>query len=314
MTTDLPSDILIKVPYLNKFLLVVWHIPILFCCRAQGSESPIIRIDILSEEAKPLSCAKTAEKIALTALYKEFRPSAYRYRQDVDRDKENAFTVGGENSDEVIKKMTGISGVDLETLEKRARPVGGTSTFLSPVEKHWEGSTQTYLRKSGDGFIEKEQSLRDLLLTDNQTVRKLGLTHQKIAEPLLAAMKEYESMGVGKAGREEKNASFNFEFQGRKYHFESTQGGGVYVIGGAEQLHKSGWEYSPLQGSFFNDHLFANYGFTITEVSTGAKLKGDALTPHLIHRYGFYQGGSYRMDPHKIADFFHLGKGSGNGQ
>jgi len=30
----------------------------------------------------------------------------------------------------------------------------------------------------------------------------------------------------------------------------------------------------------------------------------DALTPHMVYRYGFYQGGKYRTDPKRIIEFF----------
>lgn len=238
--------------------------------------------------------------------FREFTPKPYRYAQDVAMDGERAFRVGGENSDEAIARMRSLTGLPLETLNQRARPVGATSSqlgslFHEKAEPHWEGASHTHMRKSGDGFMSHNENVRDLLLKDNRRVRELGLTHQKVARPILDAMKRYEQL---------KTRQFTFEVGGKKYKFEAEHAAGndLSQPGTTYDTHvdRSGWGEGGVQGSFFNDNLFANYHMRIRDLTTGKTLELDALTPHLIHRYGFYQGGLYRTPPERIAEFFRL--------
>jgi len=74
------------------------------------------------------------------------------------------------------------------------------------------------------------------------------------------------------------------------------------------RLTGSGWTGRGVQGSFFNDELFSNNVYVIEKVAPAPgeqkSFAIDGLTPHLIHRYGFYQGGEYRQGPDAIAKFF----------
>lgn len=64
--------------------------------------------------------------------------------------------------------------------------------------------------------------------------------------------------------------------------------------------------HSELQGSPFNDEYFTNYVLAISKKGTDQKIVVDGLTPYLIYRYGFYQGGEFRVSPEDIARFFQL--------
>lgn len=153
-------------------------------------------------------------------------------------------------------------------------------------------------------------ALQDLLIRDNKLVRETGNTHQELASPLLDGIKHYTH-----------HLKTEFEHQGQKYKITSQ------MMGGAVEQHfpaslsqpkeneirrdsrkESGWTGFGVQGSPFNDELFSNRVYTFTKINSSGQLGDsftiDGLTPHMIHRYGFYQGGDYRTDPKKIIDFF----------
>ena len=241
----------------------------------------------------------------------------FRYENDVLNDGENSFTVCGINSNEVLKAITSITGVRLNTLEKRA--VGlqhndadlGVTLFQGECPVEWKGINNLSARHSGQGFIWESQSLRALLLQDNYKVfERCRLTHQKLARPLLIALREFETKKKG-----EKGVEFSYEGEGGKwlkYRVDGEQMGansGLQIGADMRNVFRSGWVGIGVQGSFFNDELFADWIFKITKLSgdkKGSELSGDALTPHLIYRYGFYQGAYYRIHPERIARFFEL--------
>jgi len=171
--------------------------------------------------------------------------------------------------------------------------------------------------------VKPEQDFRDLLLKDNQLVRAAGLTHQKIAEPMLAGFEAlYKALASGKKLQE--GESIPFSYDGQEYSISPTHMGGhikVLPIRTEEELaeyHKerlerlkkrppgTAWLGAGVQGSVFHDELFEDSIFTIQRKKDGKNLQKDMLTPHLIYRYGFYQGGDYRVDPKEVADFFGL--------
>lgn len=217
----------------------------------------------------------------------------------------NGFLVAGVNGNQDIERLLGITGVSFETLSERAYPNGGSSHSLQkrPAKENWQSLSFPYIRKSGPGLIAKDQTIKQLLLNDNQFVVEAGLNHQEVATPLLLAMRDFEESGF-------KNTVF--KFNGREFKFDAFRMGGAYGLKSLQKLDdsstfRSGWGAKDgVQGSPFNDEIFSNYEFTITDLQTGKTLKGDGLTPHLIYRYGFYQGGEFRMPPERIIDFFHL--------
>ncbi len=135
-------------------------------------------------------------------------------------------------------------------------------------------------------------------------MRSLGLTHQMIAEALLSGIEQHV-MGTG----------HKINIKGREFEViaeeldSSTEPDKVMPID-EKRKKSSGWMGRGVQGSFLNDELFMNQPFTFKKLDAkpGEKtqLTIDGLTPHLIYRYGFYQGGEYRTDPADIADFFGL--------
>ncbi|MBI4405689.1 MAG: hypothetical protein HY537_16140 [Deltaproteobacteria bacterium] len=267
--------------------------------------------------------------------YAKIRPEPFYYQKDWEKDGKKTFLIAGVNCDSIINGAQSITGVSMKYLDERAHapelydpsekgvyPYISTPRNSIKFPARWKDSWNVGFRASSDGFITKRQTLKDVLLEDNKQVQKMGLNHQKLAEPILMAIEELYRM-PGKRGRPE---SFSFYFGGqtytvnvgpmlpgtwhdvepptgenerRRYNYESN-------------IPQTGWVGAGVQGSFFNDELFTDLVLTFTRNSDNKKLTIDGLTPHLIYRYGFYQGGQYRIAPLEIAQFFLLKAGLGN--
>ena len=195
------------------------------------------------------------------------------------------------------------------------QPVGGTSTPWSPFksEHQWMGDLDFYVRLSGDGFLNAGQKLRPLLVQDNNFVLSRGLTHQDIAKPILQIMKTIEAAPENLSrrdnpfsfgGSKDPIQDFYAEINHKRFRVRPLQPGGYYA--GTGGSYRSGAVGFGLQGSPFGDNLFANYELEFENVSTGEKLHMDALTPHFIYKYGFYQGSIYRISPEILIRFFWL--------
>lgn len=255
----------------------------------------------------------------------------YQYQADVSRDGPRAFTVGGVNSDDTIRAMTGVTGLRWADIDARTLRTRGSWAENNPVFDPNDPNTSA--RSSVIGMRRDGQSSQELMLQDNQTVSGLGLSHQQIATPLFAAMREFERRRRDVLPMGESPVPVPFEYEGRHYLIEGRDmdtRGSIRNAGNPRGLSRlllrnsaihsryyerrhfharlSGWvDGSEMtQGSPFNDELFTNYTFTIRSVDTNELLAGDGLTPHMIYRYGFYQGGDFRMDPTTIARFFRL--------
>ena len=223
--------------------------------------------------------------------YERTMPAPFVDPADHAVDGANAFVNSGINLTKTLSEISTINGVAIARLNELAK---GTH--------HTTGNPHN----SEAGFIHSNQDLRNILITDNVVVTEQHqLTHQVVASPLLHAMKALEVHGIAMSFRmaPEKIAA-SFLFQGSEYFIELVAMGGSN--GSTSNQVRSGWVPQDTQGSFFNDSIYANYEFVITRGSDGKRLTGDALTPHLIYRYGFYQGGGYRLPPNKIIEFFSL--------
>lgn len=228
-------------------------------------------------------------------------PKPFVYRSDYEADGANAFVIAGRNPASRIKVIRSLTGLDFSALELRM--VGSAAKtqkrVLASVEKSWKGIGNAGMRRSFDGFLKPGEKFRDLLVWDNEWVLSKGLTHQKLAEPLFLAIEAHE--------KSQNDASFRFgqkEFKvkagkmgGDSFFYELLKKDDV------RRTDRSGWIGFGMQGSPFQDEVFANWYFEI-RTSEGNALRGDALTTQLIHRYGFYQGGKYRMDPKQIYEMF----------
>ncbi len=295
------------------------------------AESPLFEIPQLGpvfvKETFKNGKTFTHIKLSKTELEnaKNIKPKPYIHPADqAAADGGLVFQTSGINSNETLKKIHTIGGVPLDNLTRRARPSEGGWGFPSDEEdyhlfaelvknedrnktKNLFSSTnlEIGIRRSYAGWLSPRETMRDRLITDNTLVTSsYGLTHQMVADPLLDIIEKAESF-------DSMEATFQFVYNGRKYLVEAErlwEGSGTF---GTKSTMKSGWKGMKgmpfvTQGSLFNDELFSNWQYKIIDIESGKLLKGDALTPHLIHRYGFYQGGPYRMDPKEIIQFFRL--------
>ncbi len=275
-------------------------------------------------------------------------PKPFKVEADLKCSAEHVFVIAGENSDLTLERMNCLAGVPISVLTARMLPQKFPHEFPASVDREtyrllngklpykektyryrrwlqtrvfdllpvpWKGDPWRQVemrgsRISNEGFLNVDQSLRQVLLKDNRTARRMKLTHQQISEPLLQAIAKYE-----KASAERKIASADpiempFEWK------DATGAERHYTIKGIPMGHlikpkkRSGWGVTGTQGSPFPDEIQANWILEVHAASGNASLSIDTLTPYLIYRYGFYQGGYYRkLGPEEIAQFFHLSSG-----
>lgn len=117
---------------------------------------------------------------------------------------------------------------------------------------------------STKGFLGKEERLLDILTMDNDyVVAELGLTHQELAKHmhLLGAV----------AFKHATSQPMDLTYHGKKYRVRAT-------------LFR-GFAQSP-----FLDGTKTNCEATLENVATGKKVSYSLLVPHMIERYGFYEG------------------------
>lgn len=168
----------------------------------------------------------------------------------------SGFVVGGVNDSKLILSLESMVGQSIYELETRMRPN----------------------RDSMAGFLGENESLLKVLAEDNDFVRGLGLTHQKIAAPLMYA-REHVYKGFGN----------EFTYHGVQYRIDLVT-------------------YRGMQFSPFEDETGTASDMTITNLGTGDKLNCSALLPDMIERYGFYEGKKtpYRLEPSDVIRVFGL--------
>ena len=232
----------------------------------------------------------------------------------------SGLKIAGVNTNAELMAAESLTGVSFRDLDLRAKSGGDGGHVLSAhfkkpqtdKERAWKaawGQWGTPARLAG--FLEEGQDLKQVLIADNSWVLGRGLSHQQIAEPILRGMHALESANrankvdvlrgvLGKRGRFAKPVVF--KFGGKRYRIAASPTAGTMYFDGP----RSGWIRIGTQGSFFNDGLYSGYHYQITDLSKSRTISGDALTPHLIYRYGFYQGGKYRQEPKAIVVFFNL--------
>ena len=182
------------------------------------------------------------------------------------KDEKTGFLVAGKNDTALIRKLTELNERTITALEKDMRP-GAKSEVGSRL-----------------GFLGKDEKLLDILAGDNDFVLgKLGLTHQELAKHLHivgAITHKHAKAGDDKEG-------FDFKYHGRRYNTKYIAFRGI--------------AHSP-----FYDGTKTNTEVTLTNLDAKAKLKYSMLVPHMIERYGFYEGHGtpYRVDPRDIVAVF----------
>jgi hypothetical protein len=132
------------------------------------------------------------------------------------------------------------------------------------------------------GFLGKDEALLEILALDNDFVlEKHGLTHQELARHLHilgAIAAKHAPAKDGKTG-------YTFLYHGKKLEVK-------YLV------------FKFFAKSPFEDGTKTNEEVTVTNLGTGKKLVFARLVPHMIERYGFYEGKGtrFRVDPQQILE------------
>jgi hypothetical protein len=172
-------------------------------------------------------------------------------------DPKTGFVVGGKNRAELIRALTEIKGRAVADLESNMRPGAP-----SPV-----GST--------GGFLGKQESLLEVLATDNdEVVERRGLTHQELAKYM------HVLGAIGGRIKEEE-----FLYHGRRFTVK-------VVVYRGDQL-------SP-----FYDETKSSAEATVRNLDNNRQIEYSLLVPFMVERYGFYEGRGtpYRVDPGKLLE------------
>ncbi len=132
------------------------------------------------------------------------------------------------------------------------------------------------------GFLGPDERLLHVLAADNRyVVDELGLTHQELAKHLHA-------MGTIAYWQSDQNPQAGeFIYHGRRFKVS-------LVI-------TTGTQLSP-----FRDGTESGSNVVVENLDNGQRLRYALLVPHMIERYGFYEGKAtpYRVDPRQVVEVF----------
>ena len=184
----------------------------------------------------------------------------------VTKDPKTGFLVGGKNPTALIATLKEINGRTIEELEKDMRP--------GALSKKFEGSRL--------GFLGPAEKLLKVLEDDNKyVVDELGLTHQELAKHLRIFGE------IGRRADDGRDKGSSFTYQGRKFHVQVRR-------------------YKGVQDSPFFDGTKTDSDALVKNVSSGEEMKYSLLVPHMIERYGFYEGKGtpYRVEPSRVLEVF----------
>jgi hypothetical protein len=201
------------------------------------------------------------------------------------------------DKDEAPKDYTGatLRSVGIEAVTPRKDPKTGfveggkNATALVRGLPEIAGQSIAKLEKrmrpgqdSRAGFLGKDESLLEVLAADNRyVVDELGLSHQEIAKHLhiIGAI----------AAKQASTKAVDILYRGQRLRLQS--------------IHYKGFQDSP-----FDDGTKTSIDATVENVGSGKKLTFSLLLPHMIERYGFYEGKGtpYRVDSRAVLEVLEL--------
>jgi len=132
------------------------------------------------------------------------------------------------------------------------------------------------------GFLGKDESLLEIMTGDNRfVVDNKNLTHQELARHLHIVGAIAAKHGLEKP--------YEFLYHGQRYKATAVK-------------------FRAYVDSPFDDGTKTNVAVTITNLKDGKSIAYSLLVPHLIERYGFYEGRgtTYRLEPQSILDVFNF--------
>jgi len=169
-----------------------------------------------------------------------------------------------------------VGGKNSTALIKGLTEINGGA--IDALEKEMRPGAQSKA-SSEKGFLGAEERLLDVLAEDNRYVVDVeGLTHQEVAKHLHALA------AIGS-----KFNSQEFLYHGRRFK-----------VTGMDRA-SAGVQLSP-----FHDDTKANQEAMVHNLDSGKKIEYSLLVPHMIERYGFYEGKGtpYRVEPRKVLEVF----------
>ncbi len=172
-------------------------------------------------------------------------------------------------------KKTGfiVGGKNPTSLVKNLKEIAGRS--VTDLEKDMRPGAE-----STAGFLGKDERLLDVLAEDNRyVVDKLGLTHQELARHLhiLGAL----------AAKHTGAKPLEIVYHGKRFRLRAR--------------FSRGYQDSP-----FKDGTKTDTEAIVENLGNGKKLDYSLLVPHMVERYGFYEGKgtSYRVEPKTVLEVF----------
>ncbi len=172
--------------------------------------------------------------------------------------------------EESIRRLTHLNGVPIATLEARMRPFSVTGHH--------------YGMYSYDGFLGADESLVDLLISDNRVVIDAGFTHENLAHWLEIAMS-----GI-------KEGYFYFVINEMRFSCKHV---GTHSKGQTSPFANPDLQVDPEDISWDGEYEVIN-------LDTGRRVSFTLPMRNWILKYGFYQGHGtqFRVDPRKVIDTF----------
>lgn len=186
---------------------------------------------------------------------------------------ESSFRVGQVNSETDIRSLVSINGISIENLERIMRPRG----TIDVTDLANRGAVVD------SGYLGKDESLIDLLAEDNRTVVDvLGTNHEQIAHDLFIL----QSVGYLIIGADQVEKEVVFK--------------------GANLLVRQVQRSVSNTASPFRDGTGGRQDLLVINTHTGKQIFFSELHPHMIQRYGFYEGRgcSYRLNPEDVIALF----------
>lgn len=169
---------------------------------------------------------------------------------------------------------------------------------------------------SQGGFMAAGEDLISVLLGDDELVRKMGLTHPQLAEPLFHVLNMMDhdlDLNRWNMAKHEWENVQKFYYNGKTVNVKAydTKGGQLSIFDDQLQgaFHIQLWrDLTPKERSF----LYNTYGHLSgkdfeTLINRLSFINTGELQPQYIMRYGFYEGHTFwRTDPIAIAYIFGL--------
>ncbi len=200
------------------------------------------------------------------------------------------------------------TGLHSEKELKNTKVITGRSVAQITVDGRPWGS-------SGVGFLAEDETILSVIYTDNQTVKKLGLTHPDIARPLFHfwnISRDFEKyiLDIETNQRFEMDAlmynghAVNFKVQGSRGWQESIFNDEILGTGHIEiwrDLIADEIDFLEANYSQLSSDQFEQLQKKLTHFHTSE------MVFFYINRYGFYEGhNEYRPDPITVALIFGL--------